>query len=338
VSIPLAGTGREELRRGDVVRVRSAAEILATLDDEGCLEGLPFMPEMVTLVGRTFTVEGRVERACDTITKNHQVRRMPSTVILDDLRCEGSGHDGCAAGCRFYWKEAWLTRAVDSSPAETPRSEAMSKLTALVERNTRSVRDGRTVYMCQATRLVAASEYVAFWDVRSFLRELTCGNVGFFRFVWVCIRVVVEELRRRLGLWPKTPVTPRGPNPSGRNVLGLEPGDHVRVRSRREIEDTLDERLKNRGLYFDREMLPRCGESHRVLRRVNHFIDESTGEMVELKSDCVILDGVVCSGDLSYGRWFCPRAIYPWWRESWLSRDGEAAPAPPAATDPAPPS
>src|SRR5581483_6101858 len=96
------------------------------------------------------------------------------------------------------------------------------------------------------------------------------------------------------------------------------PGDVVRVRSRGEILGTLDLRGKNRGLRFDREMLPYCGQTRRVARRVERFIDEASGELVELKSDCVVLDGVVCRGFLSYGRWFCPRAISPWWREAWL--------------------
>jgi hypothetical protein len=38
------------------------------------------------------------------------------------------------------------------------------------------------------------------------------------------------------------------------------------------------------------------------------------------KSDCVTLEGVVCSGERSLRRWFCPRAIYPYWRECWLRR------------------
>ncbi len=65
-------------------------------------------------------------------------------------------------------------------------------------------------------------------------------------------------------------------------------------------------------------MLPYCGKKATVQTRVRRFVDETTGAMVELKSDCYILDGVVCKGHVSEGRWFCPRAIYPWWREAWL--------------------
>jgi hypothetical protein len=102
--------------------------------------------------------------------------------------------------------------------------------------------------------------------------------------------------------------------------LRLESGDLVRVKPQAEIERTLDETGKTRGLWFDREMLPYCGQTHGVQRRVERFIDESTGEMIELKTDAIILEGVTCSGYQSENRWFCPRAIYPWWREAWLER------------------
>jgi hypothetical protein len=33
---------------------------------------------------------------------------MTDTVHLSDLRCDGSAHAGCQAGCLLFWKEAWL--------------------------------------------------------------------------------------------------------------------------------------------------------------------------------------------------------------------------------------
>ena len=36
----------KKLKAGDLVEVRSAAEILATLDERGCLENLPFMLQL----------------------------------------------------------------------------------------------------------------------------------------------------------------------------------------------------------------------------------------------------------------------------------------------------
>ena len=47
------------------------------------------------------------------------------------------------------------------------------------------------------------------------------------------------------------------------------------------------------------------------------MIEEKNGEMVEIKSDCIILDGVVCASDFHL---FCTRGIYSYWREIWLER------------------
>ena len=105
------------LKPGDVVEVRSAAEILETLDTDGALNGMPFMPEMTRFAGKRFTVDRRAEKICDTVSgEPPNSRRLRDSVLLEDLRCDGSGHDGCQAGCRIYWKEAWLRR-VDSAEA-----------------------------------------------------------------------------------------------------------------------------------------------------------------------------------------------------------------------------
>jgi hypothetical protein len=58
-----------------------------------------------------------------------------------------------------------------------------------------------------------------------------------------------------------------------------------------------------------------------VKKRVTRFIDDrSGGKMISLKTDCLTLEGVVCSGELSVLRWFCPREIQSFWREAWLRR------------------
>ena len=55
---------RRKLRAGDQVIVRSPEEILSTLDAQGTLDGLPFMPEMLDRCGKPFRVERRVEKTC----------------------------------------------------------------------------------------------------------------------------------------------------------------------------------------------------------------------------------------------------------------------------------
>ena len=83
---------------------------------------------------------------------------------------------------------------------------------------------------------------------------------------------------------------------------------------------TLNSKLRNRGLSFDVEAIQFCGKTFRVHSRVDRIINEKTGAMIELANDCIILEGATCSGNYSCNRMFCPRSIYPYWREMWLKR------------------
>ena len=105
------------LRVGQVVEVRPPEEILATLDDQAATEALPFMPEMLRFVGRRFTVSAHARKLCDTRSDGTGNRLFHDTVYLDDLRCDGSGHDGCQAGCRILWRTAWLRPVSADEPA-----------------------------------------------------------------------------------------------------------------------------------------------------------------------------------------------------------------------------
>ena len=63
------------LKVGDWVEVRSREEILATLDQNGRLENLPFMPEMLQYCGQRLRVFKRADKTCDYI-KGWSIRRM----------------------------------------------------------------------------------------------------------------------------------------------------------------------------------------------------------------------------------------------------------------------
>jgi hypothetical protein len=71
---------------------------------------------------------------------------------------------------------------------------------------------------------------------------------------------------------------------------------------------------------FDVEMMAYCGRTFRVLSRVEKIINDKNGKVIHLASDCIILEGAWCGGCLSRDRMFCPRALYPFWREIWLTR------------------
>ena len=111
-------TGREppkssrvlRLRVGERVEVRSAEEILASLDERGSLDSLPFMPEMLAFCGKRFRVFKRADKVNDIVERSG-LRRMEDAVLLDEVRCDGAAHGGCQALCQILWKEAWLKRA-----------------------------------------------------------------------------------------------------------------------------------------------------------------------------------------------------------------------------------
>jgi hypothetical protein len=312
------------LRPGDVVEVKSAAEILATLDGDASVDKMPFMPEMLQYVGRRFSVSRRVDKICDTIAYTGS-RRMLDTVYLENLRCDGSGHAGCQGGCLLYWKEDWLRRVEDGDAPPKPGDGGVAvgelqRHAATGARTTRTL-DGvpTEVWRCQATEAVKATEPLKLSDPSQYRRELTNGNFGLLHFLRVLMRAVVLEAANRLGLLRRLPLRGSGAQSAvPRQRLGLKPGDVVQVRSPEEIARTLDENGLDRGLSFDREMLPFCGKTFRVRDRVERLVDDKTGRLLNIRRDCIILEGVVCTGEHSVGSWYCPRQIYAYWRESWL--------------------
>ncbi len=326
------------LRAGDWVEVRSAEDILATLDSRGNLDALPFMPEMLQFCGKRFRVFKSAHKTCDTIENYRIPRRMTSAVHLEGLRCDGGAHGGCQAGCLLFWKEAWLKRA--SSPGTREDDVAMPGGMALagggtavrcdteaLYRATHALASGGEIaavrYSCQATELLRATTPLRWWAPGHYLKDLTSGNVRLsvlirhvfiaafniiMRLNWRGWRFVYPYLRGQAG--EKTPT----------EVLNIQSGELVQVRSKDEIMRTVNTPLKNRGLSFDVEMVPYCGRTYRVLRRVEKIIDEKSGRMISMRGDCLILEGVTCGGCFSRYRLFCPRSIYPYWREIWLKR------------------
>lgn len=317
-----ASAGERPLRPGDVVEVKSPGEILMTLDGGDALESMPFMPELLAHAGRRYTVSRRVDKICDTVTATGS-RRLNATVYLDDLRCDGSAHGGCQAACRLYWKEAWLRRVDTDAEAAELNDDAVPELEAVAQAGTRTVREGATeeVWRCQATEALKGSDHLrTFKDPQQYWREFRNGNFDQLRFLRLMMRACVMEIARRLGLLKSLPL--HGPNSEAppAEPLDLQPGELVQVRSPAEIEATLDDEGFRHRLSFDREMLRYCGRTLRVRDRVERLIDETTGRMLKIPTDCIILEGAVCSGECSTGRWFCPREIYPFWREAWLRR------------------
>lgn len=353
------GSKRRKLKVGDWVEVRTKEEILRTLDRNGQLDGIPFMPEMFAFCGKRFRIYKRAHKTCDTVFPVRG-RRVDRTVHLE-TRCDGSAHGGCQASCLIFWKEAWL-KPVGNNTSESPavllkahgyNMNGEASLSGCTESEvwagTRDRSSEDETYVCQATRLPYATTELVWWDIRQYIEDYQSGNVGIGRiisglsyFFYYALSQSGIGLGRPMRwfydkfhfLWGGTPfprkagTIPEG-KPTPMEALSLQPGELVRIKSHADILKTLDTACRNRGLYWDAEEVPYCGGTYRVLKRVTKIIDEKTGRMQEMKIPCVILDSVVCQARYSECRLFCPRSIYPYWREIWLER------ATPGLSDPA---
>jgi len=308
------------LRAGDAVRVRSPDEILATLDADGTLDGVPFMPEMVDTCGRTFHVMRRVEKTC---VDGYPMRCFPGNdvVILDSPRCDGGGHDGCKHGCRVFWKNAWLAPVEADAHVEVPDADASARLRARLR-----VKVDARHYFCQSTELYRATQAFEgsrrLLTVRIALREVRAGDLSVPRAIALLSRWVVQRWLRRFGIDERL----RGHQQQTLNPpLGLNAGDRVRVKARAAVAETLNEHMRNRGLGICYEMTRCCGRKAEVRYRVDRLIDERTGVMRDI-SNTVTLKNVnrsrilgeecLCKGQLGD----CPRGELMYWRESWLEK------------------
>ena len=315
-------------RAGDRVIVRSREEILSTLDADGTLDGLPFMPEMLDWCGKPFRVERRAEKTCvDVAAPVLPNRRFPANdvVFLDGPRCDGRGHDGCKRGCKIFWKADWL-RPFDSVDASAQTSG--TELDELLPRlKTKSDEDH---YFCQSTQLAKATEAFPgsqkLWRLRIFVREIQNGD----RSVAEILKLLaLWSWQRSLRLLHGEPWL-RGPHERTPAVsLGLKPGDAVRIKSRAEVEATLNPGGSNRGLKVCYEMTRYCGREAEVRDRVDRIIDERTGKMRELRNTVTLRNirgktpavgdaECLCADETGD----CPRGDLMYWREIWLERGG----------------
>ena len=193
---------------GELVEVRSREEILGTLDADGRLENLPFMPEMLPYCGRQFRVFKRAHKTCDFVNKTG-VRALPGAVHLEGLRCDGAAHGGCQAQCLYFWKDAWLKRPAEAAlPVPPHPSCTEERLQAATRADDTAARDesstyawarrpgdpaavlpaapapaappaaNHPVYVCQATLLPAFTRPIAPWDIRQYVEDRRSGNVS----------------------------------------------------------------------------------------------------------------------------------------------------------------
>jgi hypothetical protein len=291
---------------GDLVEIRPLSEILATLDAGCALEGLPFQPEMVRFCGQRV----RVFRCLDKIYdygRTKRMRRLSGSVLLSGLRCDGAAHGGCEAECYLIWKTQWLRRVHAAADA------AAASVLATPPQMLDATRDGDR-YRCQFTMLHSCTREFNAGDWRKDLVPLISGNYALRPWLVAMLTRIFNAVQRRRGghTWPPMPPVGTHENPA---VASLAPGQRVVVVPIEAIARTLNRNGKNRGLWFDTDMIKHCGRGFGVHRSVSKIIDDATGEMRAMKTPCITLEGVDYSGE---GLHFNAQHDPTFWREAWL--------------------
>lgn len=98
-------------------------------------------------------------------------------------------------------------------------------------------------------------------------------------------------------------------------VSELRSGDIVRVKSRDEIQRSLNRWNQLKKCSFMEEMWRYCGTTQRVLKKVDKFLDERDYRLKKC-SGLYTLEGVLCHGTIDFGE--CDRSCFFFWREEWL--------------------
>jgi len=302
------------LRAGDLVEVKTPEEILQTLDGDGTLDRLPFMPEMVAFCGRRFRVSGRVHQTCSTGPPNPyaemRVFREDDVVLLDGLRCSGAAHDGCQKDCAIFWREAWL-RKVEPGAEPVADAGAGDRL-----RSRLKTMAGPTTYFCQSSELIKATESLSRREqFKKCARDVRAGDCGALRMAARLALWVFWKIRRRLvGEYSRG----RAASATPAETLNLQPGDWVEVKPLESIRDTLNASGYNRGLYFTPGMGRACGRKYQVGGRIDRIIVDGSGEMRRMRNTVRLEHSECRCAILNVGG--CSRREVNYWREIWLRR------------------
>jgi hypothetical protein len=221
----------------------------------------------------------------------------------------------------MLWKEVWLRRApVKRQPSieRITSPSAWLDLQSFTKRSDSLTSEPR--FVCQLTKIPEATTPTAWNDPLNLIREIVGGNIriGPF-FVGEAIHIF-NSFQRRCGRMPFPFMSSSQLQKTPHEVLDLQPGEIVRIKSKREIEQTLDVRFKNRGLWFDPEMIRFCGGIYKVRARVDRQIDEKTGKFIVFPNPCITLEGVTATGEYQE---FAPLDERIYWREIWLERVAE---------------
>jgi hypothetical protein len=101
--------------------------------------------------------------------------------------------------------------------------------------------------------------------------------------------------------------------------INLKPGDVVKIRSKGEIQKTLDNDNRFEGCLFMEEMWQYCDTKQKVLKKVEYILDENKGKFFKVKN-VFFLEGLYCSGKLFSLKKECNRSCLFFWKQEWIEK------------------
>lgn len=168
-------------------------------------------------------------------------------------------------------------------------------------------------HVCQVEDLPAFSRHAGGLRVAFYRLEWHLRNHGLWATMKRIPVFLLLRAKRILGLQSTVPRS--GAIVREDEVLDLQPGELVEVKSEEEIRSTLDANGRHRGLFFPSAMTEYCRRRMRVLKRVERICLDDRPGVVRLKHT-VLLEGSMCKGT-TVG---CDRSCFFFWREAWLGR------------------
>jgi len=106
-------------------------------------------------------------------------------------------------------------------------------------------------------------------------------------------------------------------NATDTTPIKFNAGDRVLIKSKDQIQLTLNYWNELKGCSFLPEMWQYCGTIQRVFKPVRRFVDERDSRVKNVKG-VYLLEGVICQGFELYGG--CDKACFYFWREEWLEK------------------
>jgi len=168
--------------------------------------------------------------------------------------------------------------------------------------------EGEVNMVCQVTNGQAFSKWAVsqlfhrfFWYLKEDGIVRTCRKTG--KYLWRKVYDGKQQTAKRVA-----PVRED-------EVLSLQPGEWVEVKSKEEIQQMLDGHGKYRGMEFMPQMKRSCGQRFRVYKRMEALFLEETQQRRRVKNT-VLLENSICDGR-GVG---CDRSCFFFWREAWLKR------------------